>query len=209
MGATAIAIGLTAATGIWKAKTEYDQNKAAARVAQQNAEIQYLNADKKETQAYEEAQNNALNQEVKRRQMAAKMAADVNSVGGSGMTMSGSNIRVLSDNQYNYMLDLATDAYNGRRKVDNLFEESTDFVNQGDQYKEQARQYKKAAKNSIIKNAIETGASIALMGVGGAGSAAGKAGSAGTKTAAGTLNNNVWVGNIPRSKAVALGYIPK
>lgn len=172
MGATAIAIGLTAAMGIWKGKTEYDQNKAAARVAQENAEIQYLNAEKKEAQGYEEAQNNALNQEVKRRQMAAKMAADVNSVGASGMTMSGSNIRVLSDNQYNYMLDLATDAYNGRRKVDNLFEESTNFVNQGDQYKEQAKQYKKAAKNSVIKNAIETGASIALMGVGGAGSAA-------------------------------------
>ena len=171
----AATVALTAAMGIWKAKSEYDQNKAAARQAEANAEIQYLNADKKESQAYEQAQNNALNQEVKRRQLAAKQAQDENSVNASGLTMSGSNVNVLADSQYNMMFDQAIDAYNGRQKVENIFQQSTDFVNQGDQYKEQARQYKKAARNSLIKNAISTGASIAMIYAGGGLSKAGDA----------------------------------
>lgn len=163
----AAAVGLTAAMGIWKAKTEYDQNKAAAAQAKANAEIAYLNADKKDEQAHEQAQNNALNLEVKRRQLMAKEKENENNVNASGLTLSGSNAQVLADNHYNMMFDMGLDAYNGRQKVNNIFEQSTDFVNQGDQYKEQARQYKKAARNSIIKNAIETGASIGMMYAGG------------------------------------------
>lgn len=208
MGATAIAIGVAAASGIWKAKTEYDQNKAAARQAQANADIAYQNAQIKDDQAHEQGKNNALNQEVKHRQMAAQLSQQQNQVGASGLTMSGSNMRVLEDNQYNMAFDMGIDAYNGRQKIDDLFQQSTNYLNQGDIYKDQAKQYKKAARMSLIKNALETGASIALAGAGGAGSAS-KTAQAGTKTAAGTLKNNIWIGNIPRSKAVALGYIPK
>ena len=163
----AAAVGLTAAMGIWKAKTEYDQNKAAAAQANANAEIAYLNAEKKDEQAHEQAQNNALNQEVKRRQLMARQSENENSVNASGLMLSGSNLQALSDSHYNMMFDMGLDAYNGRQKVNNIFEQSTEFVNQGDQYKEQAKQYKKAARNSIIKNAIETGASIGMIYAGG------------------------------------------
>lgn len=163
----AAAVGLTAAMGIWKAKTEYDQNKAAAAQANANAEIAYLNADKKDEQAHEQAQNNALNLELKRRQLMAKENENENNVNASGLTMSGSNAQVLADNHYNMMFDMGLDAYNGRQKVDNIFEQATEFMNQGDQYKAQAKQYKKAARNSIIKNAIETGASIGMIYAGG------------------------------------------
>lgn len=172
MGAAAIGIGLAAATGIWKAKTEYDANKAQAAQMQEQANIAYQNAQVKDTQAHEQAQNNALNQEVKRRQMAAEIEKQKNQLTSSGLTMSGSNISVLADSQYNMAFDLGIDSYNGRQKVDNLFQQSTDFTNQGDIYKKQAKQFKKAAKMSLIKNALETAGSIALAGAGGAGSAA-------------------------------------
>ena len=175
MGA-ALTIGLTAATGIWKAKTEYDANKAQARQAQANADLAYQNAEKMDAQAHEQAQNNALNQEVKRRQMVQKQKEMENQVGASGLMMSGSNLSVLSDSQYNMMFDLGIDSYNGRQKVDNMFQQSTDYTNQGDIYAQQAKQYKKAAKMSIIKNALETGASIALAGAGSGAGSAGKAG---------------------------------
>lgn len=175
MGATAIAIGLTAATGIWKAKTEYDANKAQARQMQANANLAYQNAEKMDAQAHEQAQNNALNQEVKRRQMVQKQKEMENQVGASGLMMSGSNLNVLSDSHYNMMFDLGIDSYNGRQKVDNMFQQSTDYTNQGNIYAQQANQFKKAAKMSLIKNALETGASIALAGAGSGGSA-GKAG---------------------------------
>ena len=176
MGATAITIGLTAAAGIWKAKTEYDANKAQAKQMQAQADMAYMNAEKLDTQAHEQAQNNALNQEVKRRQMVAKQKTLENQVGASGLMMSGSNLSALSDSHYNMMFDLGIDSYNGRQKVDNIFQQSTDMVNQGDIYKKQSEQYKKAARMSLIKNALETGASIALAGAGSGSSSAGKAG---------------------------------
>lgn len=190
MGATAIAIGLTAATGIWKAKTEYDANKAQARQAQANADMAYQNAQVKDTQAHEQAQNNALNQEVKRRQMAQKQKELENQVGASGLMMSGSNLSTLADSHYNMMFDLGIDSYNGRQKVDNIFQQSTDLYNQGDVYAQQAKQYKKAAKMSIIKNAIETGASVALAGAGSASKA---------------KDAKTWVGTVPRKQAIQMG----
>ena len=178
MGATAIAMGLTAAVGAWQAKTEYDANKAQAKQMQANANIAYQNAEKMDAQAHEQAQNNALNQEVKRRQMVQKQKEMENQVGASGLMMSGSNLSVLSDSHYNMMFDLGIDSYNGRQKVDNIFQQSTDQVNQGDIYSAQANQFKKAAKMSLIKNAIQTGASLALMGASSGAGSAGKAGKA-------------------------------
>jgi len=167
----AAAVGLTLAAGIWKAKTEYDANKAAARQAEANARIADLNADKEQNRAYEIAKENNFNEEVRRRQAAARDAADINSVGASGLSLSGSNALVAADNHYNRMLDISIESYNQNKNVQNAFESSTNFVNQRDQYNRQAEQYKKAAKNSLIKNAIETGVSIGMMYVGGAGSA--------------------------------------
>lgn len=167
MGATALMIGLTAATGAWKAKSEYDANKAQARQMQQQADMAYMNAKAKDEQAHEQAQDNALNQEVKRRQMAAKIKEQENQLSASGLMMNGSNASVLADSHYNMMFDLGIDSYNGRTKVDNLFQQSTDYTNQGDIYANQANQFKKAAKMSVIKNVLETGASIALAGAGG------------------------------------------
>ena len=159
-------IGLTAATGIWKAKTEAEANEAQARQMQANADLAYQNAQVKDTQAHEQAQNNALNQEVKRRQLMSRQKELENQVGASGLMMSGSNLSTLADSHYNMMFDLGIDSYNGRQKVDNMFQQSTDYTNQGDIYSQQAKQYKKAARTSIIKNAFETGASIALVGSG-------------------------------------------
>lgn len=196
MGATA-AIALTLASGIWKAKTEYDANKAQARQAQAQADMAYQNAQIKDTQAHEQAQNNALNQEVKRRQMVQKQKELENQVGSSGLVMSGSNLSTLADSHYNMMFDLGIDSYNGRQKVDNIFQQSTDLYNQGDIYAGQAKQYKKAAKMSLIKNAIETGASIALAGAGGAGHA--------SKAKDAASSGKVWVGTVPRKQAIQMG----
>ena len=190
MGATAIGIGLAAATGIWKAKTEYDQNKAAARQAQANADMAYRNAEAKDEQAHEQAQNNALNQDIKRRQMQAKMAEEQNQMASSGLALTGSNARVLADSQYNMALDMGIDAYNGRQKVDNIFQQSTDLQNQGNVYAYQAKQYKKAAKTSLIKNALETGITIAMAGAGGGASKAKDAASAGKEYSLKNWYNN-------------------
>lgn len=190
MGATALAIGLTAATGIWKAKTEYDANKAQARQAQAQADLAYQNAQVKDTQAHEQAQNNAINQEVKRQQLRAKEKAMENQVGASGLMMSGSNMSALADSHYNMMFDLGIESYNGRKQVDSLFQESTNYVNQGDIYAQQAKQFKKAAKMSLIKNAIETGASIAIAGAGGKGATKiSKTGNVGKGGYIGKVNN--------------------
>lgn len=112
----AATVALTAAMGLWQAKTEYDQNKAAAAQANANAEIAYLNAEKTDEQAHEQAQNNALNMELKRRQLMAKQSENENSVNASGLMLSGSNAQVLADNHYNMMFDMGLDAYNGRKK---------------------------------------------------------------------------------------------
>lgn len=159
----AAAVGLTLAAGIWKAKSEYDANMAAARQAEGNARINDLNADKEQSRAYEIAKENALNDQIRRRQAAAKDASDINSVGASGLSLSGSNAFVAADNHYNRMLDISIESYNQGKNVDNAFENSTNFVNQRDQYKRQAAQYRSAASNSIIKNVFETGASIGML----------------------------------------------
>ena len=67
----------------------------------------------------------------------------------------------MADSQFNAEQDLAIERYNGRQKVDNIFQQSTDNVNQGDIYASNARAYRKAGKRAMMNSMLQAGLSVA------------------------------------------------
>lgn len=157
----AATVGLAVASGLWEGYSAKRQADAQAAQANANAQMAFQNSQKVQEQAEQTAQNNAINEENQRRKLARQQAAAENAVGASGITNSGSAAAVLSDNEYAMAFDLASERYNGRQKVDSLLQNSTDYYNQGNVYKSQASEYKKAGKRAMIAAAIKTGATVA------------------------------------------------
>ena len=153
--------------------------KAEARQQQQNADLMYANAKKEADRAYELAQNNAINQENKRRRLRQKMGANINNVGASGLVMGGSNLNTLADLAVEGERELAIDAYNDRQGVDSLFQNQANLVNQGDVYARNAKNIRKAGKRQMWTTALKTGASLALA-FGGGGLGGGSSGATGS-----------------------------
>ena len=127
-----VAIGATLLGGYLQGRAQKQAYEAQARQAEQNAQIAYQNAEKLQKQGEQQAQNNAVNEENKRRRLLQRRGQNIANVGASGITMSGSALDFMADSAYNEEMELAIDRWNGRQQVDNYFQSSTDNLNQGD-----------------------------------------------------------------------------
>ena len=160
MGVTATIIS-TLAGGWLMGRAEQRQYNAAAKQAEANAQIAYNNAEKLQAQGEEQSQNNAVNEENKRRRLAQLQGQQRAAIGAAGVALSGSALNAMSDSAYNQEMELAIERYNGRQKVDNYFQSSTDNVNQGDVYKQNAKDYRKAGKRAMMNSMLMSGLSLA------------------------------------------------
>lgn len=149
------------AGGLWQGYTANQQAKAQARQAEQNAQIADQNAQKLQEQAEQQAENNRINEENKHRQMVGKLARQRVNIAASGLTATGSALNALSDSQVEMEKEMAIDRYNSRQQVDNILQRSTDQVNQANQYKRAAEDYRKAGKWAWINAGLNTAFSLA------------------------------------------------
>lgn len=156
-----VAIGATLLGGYLQGRAQQQAYEAQARQAEQNAQIAYNNAQKLQEQGEQQAQNNAVNEENKRRRLLQQRGRNIANVGASGVAMSGSALDFMADSEYNAEMDLAIDRWNGRQQVDQYFQSSTDNLNQGDVYKRNASQYRKAGKRAMMNSMLQSGLSLA------------------------------------------------
>lgn len=154
-------VGATLLGGLMQARAQREQANAQARQAEVNAQIAYQNSEKMQAQAEETAKNNAINQEQKRRQLVKRLGSQQAAVGASGLTMSGSALDLMAESKYEMERELAVDRYNDRQKVDNIFQNSTDYLNQGDIYKQNAKDYRKAGKRAAMNTMLQTAFTLA------------------------------------------------
>ena len=156
-----VAIGATLLGGYMQGRAQRQAYEAQARQADQQAQIAYNNAAVLQEQGEQQAQNNAVNEENKRRRILQQRGKNIANVGASGVAMSGSALDFMADSQYNSEMELAIDRWNGRQQVDQYFQNSTDNLNQGDVYKRNASQYRKAGKRAMINRMLQSGLSLA------------------------------------------------
>lgn len=160
MGVAAM-VGATLLGGWLQGRAAQRQANAQAAQAQANADIAYRNAENLQKQAEQQAQNNALNEETKRRKILLQQGQQRANIGAAGITASGSALAVMADSQFNQEQELAFERYNARQQVDNIFQQSTDNVNQGDIYASSARAYRKAGKRAMMNSMLQAGLSVA------------------------------------------------
>ena len=132
-----------------------------AAQAQANADIAYNNAQKLQEQAEKQAQNNEINEENKRRRLLQLQGQQRANIGAAGITASGSALAAMADSQFNQEQELAFERYNARQQVDNIFQQSTDNLNQGDAYASSARAYRKAGKRAMMNSMLQAVLSVA------------------------------------------------
>lgn len=160
MGVAAI-IGATLLGGFITGRAQQQQYNAAAQQAEVNAQIADQNADKLQAQAEEQSKSNTINEENKRRRMNAMLSQQRANIGASGIAASGSAASALADSAYNMETELAIERYNSRQGVENIFQQSTDLVNQRDIYNQNARNYRKAGKRAFMNSMLMSGLSLA------------------------------------------------
>lgn len=156
-----VAIGATLLGGYLQGRAQKQAYEAQAKQAEQQAQIAYNNAAILQEQGEQQAQNNAINEENKRRRILQQRGKNIANVGASGVTMSGSALDFMADSAYNEEMELAIDRYNGRQQVDQYMQSSTDNLNQGDVYKRNASQYRKAGKKAMMNSMLQSGLSLA------------------------------------------------
>lgn len=161
----------TLGTAYLQGRAERRQMNARAAEAETNAEIAMRNAQKQQDNAEQQAQNNAINEENKRRRLSQYGAKQRAAIGASGITATGSALMTLEDTQYAQAHELAMDAYSGRQKVDEMVSQSNDMYNQGLIYNQNARDYRKAGKRAFMTHMLTGALSLAgnLYGAGSAG----------------------------------------
>lgn len=157
----AATIGATLLGGFISGRAKQQQYNAAAQQAEVNAQIANQNADKLQAQAEEQSKSNTINEENKRRRMNAMLSQQRANIGASGITASGSAANALADSAYNMETELAIERYNSRQGVENIFQQSTDLVNQRDIYNQNARNYRKAGKRALMNNMLMSGLFLA------------------------------------------------
>lgn len=156
-----VMIGATLLGGYLQGRAARQQANAQAAQAQANADIAYNNAQKLQEQAEKQAQNNEINEENKRRRLLQLQGQQRANIGAAGITASGSALAAMADSQFNQEQELAFERYNARQQVDNIFQQSTDNLNQGDAYASSARAYRKAGKRAMINSMLQAGLSVA------------------------------------------------
>lgn len=157
----AATIGATLLGGFITGRAQQQQYNAAAQQAEVNAQIADQNADKLQAQAEEQSKSNTINEENKRRRMNAMLSQQRANIGASGVAASGSAASALADSAYNMETELAIERYNSRQGVENIFQQSTDLVNQRDIYNQNARNYRKAGKRALMNSMLMSGLSLA------------------------------------------------
>jgi uncharacterized protein (DUF2147 family) len=157
----AATIGATLLGGFITGRAQQQQYNAAAQQAEVNAQIADQNADKLQAQAEEQSKSNTINEENKRRRMNAMLSQQRANIGASGIAASGSAASALADSAYNMETELAIERYNSRQGVENIFQQSTDLVNQRDIYNQNARNYRKAGKRALMNSMLMSGLSLA------------------------------------------------
>lgn len=157
----AATIGATLVGGWLSGRQQQKQYNAAAQQYENNAQIAYNNAARLQEQGEEQSKSNAINEDNKRRKLLQLAGQQRANVGAAGITASGSALDALSDSAYNAEMELAVDRYNGLQQVDKFFQSSTDNVNQGDVYKQNAKDYRKAGKRAFMNSMLMSGLSLA------------------------------------------------
>lgn len=156
------------ATGLgtyMSARSQRSQYESAANQAQYNAQIQEQNAKKMLGQAEEASKNSAMNEESKRRKMLAFQGQQKAAAGASGVSgTTGSYADVLGDTAWNQEYDLAVERYNNSQTVSRYYDESNNYDMQSAAYKQQASDYRGAAKrayrNTLIQGALTMASSL-------------------------------------------------
>ena len=156
------------ATGLgtyMSARSQRSQYESAANQAQYNAQIQEQNAKKMLGQAEEASKNSAMNEESKRRKMLAFQGQQRAAAGASGVSgTTGSYADVLGDTAWNQEYDLAVERYNNSQTVSRYYDESNNYDMQSAAYKQQASDYRGAAKrayrNTLIQGALTMASSL-------------------------------------------------
>lgn len=154
-----VMIGATLLGGYLQGRAARQQANAQAAQAQANADIAYNNAQKLQEQAEKQVQNNEINEENKRRRLLQLQGQQRANIGAAGITASGSALAAMADSRFNQ--ELAFERYNARQQVDNIFQQSTDNLNQGDAYASNARAYRKAGKRAMMNSMLQAGLSVA------------------------------------------------
>lgn len=160
MGVTA-AIIATVASGLLQARSQQQAYNAQAKQAEANAQQMMQNADKLQETAERQDQANKINEENRRRVLQAKLGQQRANIGASGIGLSGSAATALMDSNEAIERELAIDSYNNREKVDSIFQNQTNLVNQAEQYKAQAANYRAAGKQAFRVGMMQTAFSLA------------------------------------------------
>ena len=147
------------------ARSQRAQYESAANQAQYNAQIQEQNAKKMLGQAEEAAKNNTMNEESKRRKMLAFQGQQRASAGASGVSgTTGSYADVMADTAWNQEYDLAVERYNNNQTISRYYDESNNSDMQSAAYKQQASDYRGAAKrafrNTMLQGALTMASSL-------------------------------------------------
>lgn len=187
-------VGATLLGGYINGRMQQRQYNAQAAQAEANAQVAYSNAEKLQDQAESQAKSNAINEENKRRRLAVQAGQQRANIGAAGIQATGSAAAALADNAFNAEQELAIDRYNARQQVDALYNQSTDYVNQGDIYKNNASQYRKAGKRAMMNSMLQSGMSLAstLYTANSVGKLNSEATSVGTESALGGYKSNEW-----------------
>lgn len=154
-------VGAVLLGGYMQGRAQQQQYKAQAAQAEANANIAYNNAEKLKEQAESQARANEMNEENKRRKLLIQQGQQRANVGAAGIQATGSAAAALADNAFNAEQELAIDRYNARQQVDTIYNQSTDYVNQGDIYTKNAQQYRKAGKRAMMNSMLQSTMSLA------------------------------------------------
>lgn len=160
MGVTA-AIITTVASGLLQARSQQQAYKAQAAQADANAKQMMQNAEKLDETAKQQDIANKINEENRRKMLQAKLGQQRARIGASGISLSGSAAEALMDSKDAMENELAIDAYNNRQKVDSIFQNQTNLVNQAEQYRTQAANYRAAGKQAFRTGMLQTAFSLA------------------------------------------------
>ena len=156
MGVAAMVVGTLFASWM-QGRAQQAQAQAAARQAEQNAQIAQMNADKAQETAERQSENNKINAENERRRALLRMGQQRAAIGASGITASGSAAAALADTGYAINEQTGMNLYNGRQRVDDMFQQATDFQNQSAFHRANASDYRAAGRRAMM-NSMLTGA---------------------------------------------------
>lgn len=160
MGVVGAVIG-TLGAAFMQGRAQQQQAEAAARREEYNAAVMQANANKEDQRARAEAENNKIATENARRRELLRIGKQRAAIGASGITASGSAATALADTRYAIDQETGMMLYNGRQRVDDMFQRSTDYTNQELQHRANASNYRAAGKQAMMNSMLMGAFSLA------------------------------------------------